>query len=113
MCIRDRDHILAVAMNSGNANACTGEQGLQVARAMQGACAEALGISRASVALGSTGIIGVPLDEGMLAAGIAKASKAVAPGGGPSFEASVMTTDRFPKMCALDVPTVDGLVHVG
>ena len=109
----DLDHILAVAMNSGNANACTGEQGMQVARAMQRACAEVLGIPTASVAVGSTGIIGVPLDEGTLAAGIARAAKAVVPGGGPDFEASVMTTDRFPKMCALDVPTVDGLVHLG
>lgn len=109
----DLDHILVVAMNSGNANACTGEQGMRVARTMQRACAEALGLSMAGVAVGSTGIIGVPLDEAVLAAGIAKAAKAVVPGGGPAFEASVMTTDRFPKMCALDVPTVDGLVHLG
>lgn len=109
----DLDHLLAVAMNSGNANACTGEQGLGVARVMQESCAVGLGIAKASVAVGSTGIIGVPLDEAMLAAGIRKASQAVVPDGGPAFEHSVMTTDRFPKMCALDVPTVDGLVHLG
>ena len=109
----DLAHLLGVAMNSGNANACTGEQGMRVARAMQSACADALGVPKATVAVGSTGIIGVPLDEAMLEAGIRKAAQAVVPDGGPSFESSVMTTDRFPKMCALDVPTVDGPVRLG
>ncbi len=42
----DLTHLLGVVMSSGNANACTGEPGLVVARAMQKACAEALGVPR-------------------------------------------------------------------
>ena len=68
----DLDHLVAVAMNSGNANACTGEPGLAVARAMQQACAEELGVPAEQVAVGSTGIIGVQLDAGFMAAGVAR-----------------------------------------
>ena len=65
----DLGHLVAVVMNSGNANACTGEPGLAVARAMQKACADALGVPAAQVAVGSTGIIGVQLDSGVVTAG--------------------------------------------
>ena len=40
----DLDHLVAVVINSANANACTGAPGLTVARAMQSACAETLGV---------------------------------------------------------------------
>ena len=59
----------------------------------------------ANVAVGSTGIIGVQLDADFMAAGARKAAAAVKPGGGPEFNRRIMTTDRFPKMCALEVET--------
>ena len=109
----DLAHLTAVAMNSGNANACTGEAGLAVARAMQWACAEVLGVSPSAVAVGSTGIIGVQLDEAFMAAGIKKAAGAVTADGGSDFNGSIMTTDRFPKICAASVKTAAGTVRVG
>ena len=109
----DLEHILAVAMNSGNANACTGEPGLVVARAMQTACAEELGIPARQVAVGSTGIIGVQLDPVFMAKGVKMAAAAVKPGGGPSFNHSIMTTDRYPKICAVTVDTSAGQVRLG
>jgi len=109
----DLGHLLAVVMSSGNANACTGEPGLQVARAMQAACADTLGLPAANVAVGSTGIIGVQLDPAFMAAGARKAADAVKPGGGPDFDHAIMTTDRFPKMCALEVALPEGTVRVG
>ena len=96
-------------MNSGNANACTGEPGLAVARAMQQACAGRIGRGRAQVAVGSTGIIGVQLDAAFMADGSEEGCR-----GGtrrtavPDFNRSIMTTDRFPKICAVEVETVDG-----
>ena len=48
----DLAHLLGVVMSSGNANACTGEPGLAVARAMQTACAETLGVPAANVGCG-------------------------------------------------------------
>ena len=109
----DLGHLLAVVMSSGNANACTGEPGLQVARAMQKACAEALGLPAVNVAVGSTGIIGVQLDPAFMAAGARSAAGAVKPGGGPEFDHAIMTTDRFPKMCALEVALPEGNVRLG
>lgn len=109
----DLEHLRAVVMNSGNANACTGEPGMVVARAMQSACAEVLGLSPDTVAVGSTGIIGVHLDPDLMAAGARAAAAAVRPDGGPDFDRAIMTTDRFPKMCALEVDTGEGAVRLG
>ncbi|MBN1628472.1 MAG: bifunctional glutamate N-acetyltransferase/amino-acid acetyltransferase ArgJ [Thermoleophilia bacterium] len=109
----DLDHLVAVAMNSANANACTGEPGLVTARAMQQACAEALNASASQVAVCSTGIIGVQLDAEAVAAGVKKATAALHAEGGRSFNHSIMTTDRFPKISAVAVDTPDGLVKLG
>jgi glutamate N-acetyltransferase/amino-acid N-acetyltransferase len=109
----DLDHLTAVTMNSGNANACTGPQGFEVARAMQRACASALGVAPSSVAVGSTGIIGVQLDAGFMAAAVTKAVEAARPDGGPDFNRGIMTTDRFPKACAFVVETQAGTVRIG
>jgi glutamate N-acetyltransferase / amino-acid N-acetyltransferase len=109
----DLGHLTAVAMSSGNANACTGEPGLAVARAMQGSCAETLGVAASTVAVCSTGIIGVQLDEAIVAAGVKQAAAAVKPDGGPEFNRSIMTTDRFPKICALEVDIPNSTVRLG
>lgn len=109
----DLQHLVAVGMNSGNANACTGEAGMAVARAMQKTCADTLGVPCAQVAVGSTGIIGVQLDASMVTAGMKKAVLAVKPDGGSELNHSIMTTDRFPKACAFSVQTADGMVRLG
>ena len=109
----DLGHLVAVVMNSGNANACTGEPGLAVARSMQKACADALGVPAAQVAVASTGIIGVQLDSGVVTRGAVKAAQAVKADGGPEFNRSIMTTDRFPKICAVSVETSAGVVRLG
>src|SRR5262245_11265266 len=61
----------AVIVNSGNANACTGEQGEADARAMQAKTAEALGVPANQVAVASTGVIGELLKMDRVTAGIA------------------------------------------
>ena len=109
----DLAHLSAVVMNSGNANACTGAHGIAVARAMQTACAEALGVPSPKVAVCSTGIIGVRLDAGFMAAGARKAAAAIGPDDGPGFNLSILTTDRFPKACAFEVETSAGPVRLG
>ena len=109
----DLARVLAVVMSSGNANACTGAPGLVVARAMQTACAATLGLPPANVAVGSTGIIGVQLDPDRMAASASKAAAAIKPGAGPDFDRAIMTTDRFPKMSALEVTLPEGTVRLG
>lgn len=69
--VADRETgVRAVIINSGNANACTGAQGLADAQAMQAQTAHALHLPPAAVAVCSTGLIGEPLDMGTVVAGI-------------------------------------------
>ena len=109
----DLQHLLAVAMNSANANACTGAPGLAVARAMRDACAQELGVAPAAVAVCSTGIIGVQLDAEFMAGGVRAAARAVHAEGGREFNHAIMTTDRYPKICAVTVETPGGTVRLG
>ena len=64
----------AVVANSGNANAATGERGIEDARAMQALGAEALGLEAGEVAVASTGVIGVHLPMDRISSGISAAS---------------------------------------
>lgn len=107
------DELAAVVMNSGNANACTGAGGLAAARAMQTATAAALGLPPHRVAVASTGPIGRPLDTPLVLQGIDAAVAALTADGGSHFSEAILTTDRFPKSCAVDVHTRDGVVRVG
>jgi glutamate N-acetyltransferase/amino-acid N-acetyltransferase len=109
----DLAHLVAVVVNSGNANACTGEEGMIVARAMQASTADALGVRPDQVAVGSTGIIGVRLDPVLVGQGAKKAVASLRSDGGPEFNRSIMTTDRFPKTCAGTVETSAGMVRLG
>ena len=97
----DRSGVAAVVVNSGNANAETGEAGFRDALAMRDEAAERLGLAPESVAVAETGTIGVPLDLGKVKAGIGEAAKTLSPSGGDRFAEAIMTTDRFPKRCAL------------
>ena len=72
----------AVVANSGNANACTGEQGMRDAAEMARLAAEALGIRPELVGVASTGVIGVPLPMDRVATGIAAAAAALSEEGG-------------------------------
>ncbi|MGI5940294.1 MAG: bifunctional glutamate N-acetyltransferase/amino-acid acetyltransferase ArgJ [Thermoleophilia bacterium] len=108
----DRGRLLAVVINSGNANACTGSNGLAVARAMQRACADALGIPVRSTAVGSTGIIGAQLETSFMAEAVTKAAAAVQESAGAAFSRAIMTTDRYAKECALELDLPNGTVRL-
>src|SRR6266496_4960764 len=64
----------AIVVNSGNANACTGKQGLQDARGMAEFAEQALNVSRGTVLVGSTGRIGLTLPMDNVRAGIIEAA---------------------------------------
>jgi glutamate N-acetyltransferase/amino-acid N-acetyltransferase len=98
--------VRAVVVNSGNANAATGEQGYGDALAMRNAAAEALGLEPRSVAIAETGTIGVPLPVDDVLSGIASAAGAMRMDGGDEFATAIMTTDHAPKHCAV---TCDGV----
>ena len=97
----DGSAISAVAVNSGNANAATGEQGYLDALAMRDAAAEALSLDPRAVAIAETGTIGVPLDIEAVTAGVLEAVEGLSPEGGEQFARAIMTTDSGPKRCAV------------
>jgi glutamate N-acetyltransferase/amino-acid N-acetyltransferase len=108
----------AVVVNSGNANACTGEQGLADARQMAVVTGEALGIAPENVVVASTGIIGVPLPMEKIVPGIAQAAGALSETGGSSAARAIMTTDTVLKETAVSleiggVPVVIGAMAKG
>jgi glutamate N-acetyltransferase/amino-acid N-acetyltransferase len=102
-----------IAVNSGCANACTGEAGLHVARDMATAAAGALGCASEHVLIASTGVIGVQLDLARIRAGVAAASAALSIDGHDAATRAIMTTDPFPKSYAVVVDTPSGPVTVG
>ena len=93
----------AVVVNSGIANACTGEEGFNACRKTAEAVNEALGVPADTVAVASTGVIGMQLPVEKLAAGV----KAMAPELSDSLEAgtaaskAIMTTDTINKEIAV------------
>jgi glutamate N-acetyltransferase/amino-acid N-acetyltransferase len=105
--------IRAVVTNAGNANACTGEQGLADARAMADATAAALGCSTAEVIVASTGVIGVPLPVASVLPAIAVAAGSLDGHSGDAVAGAIMTTDTFPKQSAVSITVDDRIFIVG
>jgi glutamate N-acetyltransferase / amino-acid N-acetyltransferase len=97
----DAGRIRAAVVNSGNANAETGEQGYADALAMCRRAGEALGVDPAVVAVAETGTIGVPLPVEDVLGGIDMAAESLAEAGGNAFSDAILTTDRWPKRCTL------------
>jgi len=99
--------VQAVLVNSGNANACTGEQGILDGIAASAALSRELGIKPGLVVPSSTGVIGVPLPVKRLIEGIPALIKTATPVSMSNFSDAIMTTDTFPKIVALQ-ETIDG-----
>jgi glutamate N-acetyltransferase/amino-acid N-acetyltransferase len=106
------DAIRAVVANSGNANAATGNRGLEDAARMQGAAAMASGVREDQVAVASTGVIGVPLDTREVIKGIASARPQLRPDGAEDFSEAIRTTDAYAKDVAVDVELPSGTVRL-
>jgi glutamate N-acetyltransferase/amino-acid N-acetyltransferase len=106
-------HARAVIINSGCANACTGAEGIDTARAMASAAAGELGCEPTDVLVASTGVIGVALDRERVTSGIAQASRTLGTDGGAAAARAIMTTDPFPKEAAVEVATPAGTFRVG
>jgi len=102
--------IRAAVVNSGNANACTGAQGLADARAMAAAAGEALGCPAGQIVVSSTGVIGLPLPMDLVLPGIAAAASSLDADGGPAAAEAIRTTDTFAKQCAVEF-TTDGVTY--
>lgn len=87
----------AVVINSGCANACVGERGDKDAARMAELAASLVGCSPEEVMLGSTGVIGFPLDLEKIKNGLENAFGNLTPDGGSEAAKAIMTTDTYPK----------------
>ena len=118
---KNQGRLRAVVANAGNANACTGEQGMANARAMQQIAAAALDCDPDQVLVLSTGVIGVQLPMATIEAGILDAvaelkrkdAKGQRGKGGLEAARAIMTTDTRPKHLAVQVEVPGGTVTVG
>ncbi|MBE3597368.1 MAG: bifunctional glutamate N-acetyltransferase/amino-acid acetyltransferase ArgJ [Limnochordaceae bacterium] len=111
---RSAHRVQAVVINSGNANACTGERGLADARAMAVECAGLLGLQADQVLVASTGVIGVPLPMDAVREGIRRACSQLSPFGAEAAARAILTTDRRVKQTHLEVPLTGGrVVRIG
>jgi glutamate N-acetyltransferase/amino-acid N-acetyltransferase len=103
----------ALVVNSGCANACTGQEGLANARRMTADTAALLGCDVEQVLVASTGVIGVGLDMEKVVPGLRSAVAALSRGAGSDAARAIMTTDPFPKEYAVSIATAGGTFTVG
>jgi len=105
----------ALVVNSGNANACTGEQGRLDAIEMTRAAAEALGVPVEEVFVGSTGRIGVEMPMENIRNGIAAAAQVLGktPAHAEAAAEAIMTSDTRPKQMAVEFKLSGQTVRLG
>jgi len=102
----------AIIVNSGNANACTGVQGMRDAAEMAALTAAGLGIAEEFVLVASTGVIGIPLAMAPVRSGIPVVVTELSIDGGTAAEA-ILTTDAFPKIAAFQLEIAGEVVTIG
>jgi glutamate N-acetyltransferase/amino-acid N-acetyltransferase len=105
----------AIVVNSGNANACTGEQGLRDARAMTALVAKQFSLHEEHVLVGSTGRIGITMPMTNIKAGILESAALLGHGPEHAAEAAeaIMTSDTRAKQVAVEVKLGGKAVRIG
>lgn len=100
----------AIIVNSGNANAATGKQGLKDAYKMADITAKDLGLDSKEVLVASTGIIGKSLPMGKIDVGIIKAVKELSHNAGDDVAEAIMTTDKVKKVATVQFKADNQLI---
>ncbi|WP_204414697.1 bifunctional glutamate N-acetyltransferase/amino-acid acetyltransferase ArgJ [Bacillus tianshenii] len=101
-----------IIVNSGNANSCTGDEGLQHAYMMRSAFAKQTGLEEEDVAVVSTGVIGEQLPINKILNGIEKITGLEEGNKAPEFEEAILTTDTFTKNECLQVKLKDKTITI-
>lgn len=105
--------INAIVINSGNANACVGEQGYKDAKQIAAFAADLLECNPENILVGSTGVIGKSLDVKAILSGIEEAVSSMSSDEGHNAMEAIMTTDLIPKEIALEFNLQDTKVTMG
>ena len=103
----------AVLINSGQANACTGDRGLVDSQRATQVLADQLGVNPESVLICSTGVIGVPIPMKTLLAGLPPLVAALDDAGGDAAANAILTTDLVDKQVALELKLEGRRVRIG
>ena len=103
----------AVLINSGQANACTGDRGLIDSQRATQALADQLGVEADAMLICSTGVIGVPIPMPTLLAGLNPLVAALSATGGESAATAILTTDLVDKQVALEAELGGRRVRIG
>ncbi len=103
--------VCAVLINTGSANACTGEPGLANTRTSAAQVAQAVGCAPSEVLALSTGVIGLPLPMDIMTQGITQLVQHIRADGWDDAAAAIMTTDTRPKKVEYHHP--DGYTLIG
>ena len=103
----------AIIINSGNANTCTGDDGLSKAKKMTALQAKALNLKADDVLVASTGVIGVPLNIDAIKDGIPLLTEKLSKSGNQDAASAIMTTDTFMKELAAEFYIGDTKVTLG
>ena len=103
----------AIVVNSGNANACTGERGLNDAWEMVRATAVALTVPETRVMISSTGVIGQYMPMGKVSPAISELARKLSKNGNADAAEAIMTTDTFPKEAAVKFTLGGKTVTIG
>ena len=103
----------AVLINSGQANACTGDRGLIDSQRSTQALADRLGLDVEAVLICSTGVIGVPIPMPPLLAGLDPLMEGMSPQAGEAAANAILTTDLVDKQVALQADLGGQKVSIG
>lgn len=103
----------AIIVNSGNANTCTGEQGVAAARRMAALVAEKLPVKASDVVVASTGVIGQQLDVSVIEAGMDQLVAGLSKTGNIDAREAIMTTDTVKKEVTIQIEVGDTPVIIG
>lgn len=109
----DHEYHRAIIINSGNANACTGEQGEHDATRMSKLTAKKLNLKTEEIFVASTGVIGQPLPMEKIERGIEKISAELSSTGGSLAAEAIMTTDLVSKEVAVTFEIEGKTVTIG
>ncbi len=105
--------VSAILVNSGNANACTGDRGFTDALESQKYCADVLGLQQDEVVISSTGVIGEYMPMHILKTGIKAIAEQLTEDGGVKAAKAIMTTDLVEKSFAVKVQLTSGEITIG
>lgn len=103
----------AIIINSGNANTCNGDDGLNKAKKMTSLQAKELKLKADDVLVASTGVIGVPLNIDAVKNGIPLLTEKLSKKGSNDASLAIMTTDTFQKQLALEFYIDDKKITIG